>query len=636
MRKNIIKSSIILAGLALQIHANPFACYGGAEVFMREMDPGLMSKIIDERVNAKDAIAMDDCTTAELMRRNGDVRAEKFYLKALEKDPNEAGFYLFYANYLTQNRGSWVPLTEKGEKYYYIGLDKIRAKEAAQEGKLSKPDATVKDWLLRGLVKIYQNDGMPLYLSKGYPYKQSSDWNINKPGIFLTLKSQYTHGFTDFEQPGSIRYLTGEAMKIQRDQQAPSLPDQYYKDILRLKDIYEQYARLRIRHSIGVLDFYYKQINMSNAMITSYQLFNMSDNPVVVANKMDKFNDLEIKEAGATVSRSFDLYPVFDLYTELNSSLIHRKGMIEYIPDQADSVIQLMARGRLSRFVGPDKFNLEGVAIYHEIQDTKYPANHSFYSIIDPLPITPRDASDTTLSTGELRGQKALIYNGETLKRDRTMLGGRFDYAIYRPIWLPFIGKTYTRGWHWYVGYFEDQERWMGETWRSQDIITMTDTYAGTALKGIWGSDLRIQYTLFNYDTWNEYPVKDRQYVYSIKQDSIKQPFEHSQHRIYVNFMKRIIDEDVTPGMPVSRGGFMPAFWQIQFPVTAEWARTGLNIYENYKVGVFSDAKFILPWANGASIITTAGYYQQKFTKLNKTVNLYEGSINLGWNFMPW
>gem|GEM_PF-6555254 len=80
----------------------------------------------------------------------------------------------------------------------------------------------------------------------------------------------------------------------------------------------------------------------------------------------------------------------------------------------------------------------------------------------------------------------------------------------------------------------------------------------------------------------------------------------------------------------------MPAFLQVHIPFSLEIPRTGLDVYENYKIGLFSDAKFIIPALNGASIITTGGVFYQDFTKLNQTKVLYEASVHLGWNFMPW
>jgi hypothetical protein len=121
----------------------------------------------------------------------------------------------------------------------------------------------------------------------------------------------------------------------------------------------------------------------------------------------------------------------------------------------------------------------------------------------------------------------------------------------------------YTRGWHWRVGGFMDKEFW-GSSYGLKE-----DYYVGTELRGIGGWDLNLQSTLMNHTIFwppenDPFTPDERRHDSLIQENTLKSQY----HRLNITPLVRLVDEEVTPGMPRPVFlGLRPAFVNITFPI---------------------------------------------------------------------
>src|SRR4029450_13987686 len=101
-------------------------------------------------------------------RRGAPPPPAPYYRKPIPAAPDEPGFELWYGYYLRNVRGPRAPLLEQAEVHYYAALDKLKAARAAGAGQPC--DDVTESWVKRGLIDLYQQDGLPLLGSKAYPY----------------------------------------------------------------------------------------------------------------------------------------------------------------------------------------------------------------------------------------------------------------------------------------------------------------------------------------------------------------------------------------------------------------------------------------------------------------------------------
>ena len=554
---------------------HPFACPGEAASIMRGLSAAQIAEerdkwlqILKESNDPAPAMAHKYCVQAELMRRIGDPRAAGYYEKALTANPNEPGYELWYGYYLRNVRGPGYPLTEQAETHYFQSVQKMETRKSA--GPVQDYDGVTQDWTRRGLVALYQDDGVPLLPWRAYPYTNGVG---ALPSLAFTSVNNVAQSPSDFNEVDDVRNFTSEAqfssspMRLNR-----ALDRQQLQGIARDNVHFETYNRLRLRQPMmGALDLIYKRRNLYDAQITKF------DTP-------DSLNDVKVTQMGAGWRRPFNLYPAFDLMLAGEISNVDRTGTVESFPGQTQSFVQYEFRPTISRFLGPDKLTVGGVWVRMDIPDTK-----------GGLP--------------EERG------------RGRTIVAATFDYAVYRPLLLPQLQigslelkRMETRGWHFYGGAAQDAEVF------GTRLAIKRDFYAGTTLMGMGGYDFTFQPTLFTHRV-------------EIGGEGLEDTSQtNAQYRTTISVLKRLIDEDVTPGMPAASFlGLRPASLNLVIPVRHDLAIEGLDKFENLRGGVELWGKAIATGLRGASFLATVGYEYEWFYRLDKSLNVFRADLRMGW-----
>jgi hypothetical protein len=368
---------------------------------------------------------------AELMKQLGDYRAQKYYEKAIAEDGYNPGYEYFYAEYLRNFRGAQHPLFPEAEKHYFEALRKFQRWKAGQP-KDEKSSAAVKylyDLIDRGLITLYQEDGVPLF---GRDSKSGETApSVRKPVAFLSSVNRFAVNTADLDEVHDTRDFTSEALLTSAARGHSPLSRDELRGIVRLKRAAETSDRLRFRHGgWPMVDFFFKRRDIEDAKITNFFLPN-------------QFNEVKLIEYGVAVEKPFDVAPYFDLFLRGAYHKIQRKGVVDFRPEVNEDINQLEGNAALSRFFGPDKATLELKYVFQDINpDT-----------------SPRPAI-----------------------RDRRILATTFNYQILRP--LPLIRRPYeqqfaTRGLHLFGGLVRDKERF------GIVDVRRNDYFVGSSINGI-------------------------------------------------------------------------------------------------------------------------------------------------------
>lgn len=340
--------------------------------------------------------------------------------------------------------------------------------------------------------------------------------------------------------------------------------------IIRTKPQWETLERLRLRYRNGpAIDLTYRHREVRDAQITQF----FSPN---------QFNDVRLDEFGVGLSQTIK-GEHWDKFLGASYQRIARRGLVEFLPDAREDINQMQGNLGVSRYVGQDKFNLEGVFVYQDIH--------------------PDLASPPF--------------------RDRFIYGGTVSYNIYRKlpfVRLPGLERFETRGVTLFAGAAQDIERY------DRVDVTKDDLFGGISIKGIGPMDVTIQSTVFTSSVTGD-PSQD-----------------NSQYRTDVTLLLRLLDEERTPGIPrTSILGLRPAFVHLVLSAKHDIALDGLKAYENYRVGTGLDAKFIVrgfhsePAApaspsefRGATILCSARYDHQWFHHLRREIDQFSFSMGIG------
>jgi hypothetical protein len=661
MAKRFLK--IILSTLAMAmglIQANDFSCIGEAETYIKEKDLGLLQQTIDTRMEKGEALtAHDHCVIAELMKRTGDTKAAQHYEKAIELAPDAAGYELFYGQYLRWTRGAKYPVWHEAKLHYNRALEKVAGYK--KKGELEHYQRVIEDWAIRGLIYLHESDGVVLNTS---PEKEPSNFELAYATLncFNLHESECGEGNLDKQKVDGVRDYAGEHQFARSKWRAGPVGfdlNGVQKQILRTKTFKETKHRLRMRTPFLTMDAWYAYKYGEDALIhnyffpRSYTPNKIDSNGVSVPDSLafvnDAFAPVTVHEYALSLIRPLNLYPVADVLLTGTARYIERKGTVEFFGQPAQpgaSVPQVSGKDvgffgmgyandgvaveRInqyelgmdwSRFLGPDKIYNENFALFQDISDLTF--------------------------------QPA----GITLDRKRYILATKLDYAFYRPISFPW-GRMYTRGWHFRVGAFVDMEYW-GDSFAKKE-----DFYAGTELRGISGWDLTLQSTIMNHTIF--WPAANDPFTPDeIRRDSVIQEntIKTQFHRLNITPLYRIVDEEVTPGMPNPIFlGLRPAFVNLTFPIRWDYeikgpgdgalvVRDTLSInqttgtiltdtrtlapgtvpgYSNIYTGVEVWSKWIQNTARPMSFIAMAGvyyedYYDIKVNRFLGTARLYLG-----------
>lgn len=444
---------------------DPFACLAKAEAASRRKSVRDIRKAIDnaiEAVRRKKAAggtidAAEYCVIAELMKRVGGYRAPEYYNEAITAGNNEPEYRFLLAEYWRNFRGAQHPVFPKAEENYFQAQQKLDQISGKQQATLAKIE--------RGLVALYQEDGIPLlYYDPG---------SFERPYLFFSTVFNAARNTSDFDRRSEVRDFTSESLlssqRLNRD-----LTEDELRGIIRLKDQFETFNRLRLRYKGGpVVDFTYTYREVNQAQITNFF-------------EPNKFNDVNLSEYGVTVEKPFDLH-TFDLFLRGSFKRARRVGTIEFLPRTKEDINKVEANAVVSRFVGPDKVNLEFTYVFQSIQEDRQ----------------------------------------NPLHRDRSIYAGKFTYQLFRPVLQRVYGSRFeTRGVDLFGGVLHDNE-----TFGVVDV-NRNDYFIGSSLKGIKGFDFTVQPTIFTADVGKDISQKN------------------SLLRTNATVLYRIFDEEKQPGNP--------------------------------------------------------------------------------------
>lgn len=383
--------------------------------------------------NPQDALSL--CKVAELMKKTGDSRAREYYEKAIRAAPGEPAYELFLADYLRNFRGARHPLFPEAEHHYYEGLRKFN-----ELGSKQAVDEETGRRIERGLVALYQEDGLPVLHWKSNPV--SAGDSIERPFMFFSTINRYAQSTTDVDRIDDVRGFTSEALFSSTLRANQPLSRLELERMARTKATVETSSHFRFRYKgAPALEAFYGFRNVRDAKITDFS------NPT-------EFNDVSLHEYGVAVERSINLYPYFDTFLRGSFKRIKREGLIDRSPQTNDHVDQFEFHAAVSRFVGPDKANFEFAYVRQGIEEQTQTRS----------------------------------------RRDREIIAGTFTYQLFRPIAVlqsVYENRFETRGIDLFGGILHDRESF------GPVDVKRDDYFVGAAFKGLGAFDVTVQPTLF-------------------------------------------------------------------------------------------------------------------------------------------
>jgi len=554
----------------------PFGIASDASRLRSTMGLRQLRKFVQERIaNPQQSSAADFFLDAELLKQLGDDRAAHFYERAIATDEEELAYDLFYAEYLRNFRGPRNPLFFEAEEHYFAALEKLRRRRATlpverhEETDCALYFERAGDRIDRGLVALYQEDGLPLAWRR-----------TGRPLLFLSVTglASATLGATkrDTSEFGSIddaRRFAAEAAFASGPQRLKRPLDRdELRGIARTPLRYDVYNRLRLRLPVvGALD-------------VSYEYFRAPDSQIGAFTEPNVFNDVKVDIVGVAWRRAFDLYPAFDALLDLGYRRVSRVGVVEWYSDLRERVNLFEAHPAVARFLGPDKLTLWMNYVYMDIP-----------------PVEGGAVADRV--------------------RARAIRAFYVDYALYRPLLLPDFGarelrRTATRGWHFYGGYAMDDEAF------GERVVHRRDTYAGTSLRGLGRFDFTLQGTLLGSDT-----TRDERLPGQGIQRALDGSQAIRQVRPTLVALYRIVDDEAIPDVPKTA----LAGLNLVVRVRADFATRGPDAFDNVRGGAELWGKLIVTGLRGTTFLVTVGYEAQWFHRLDKLVHLGRVELRMGW-----
>lgn len=559
------------AQAAADTSTSAFACMGEAQAFVTTHDADEIRAERDRWLDHPEPeetaarAAQRSCVVAELLRSIGDGSAMVFYRRAIAAS-REPGYELRLADYLRNIRGPGAPLIEQAELHYAAALAGVRARSAAP----GIVDATIEDWATRGLLLIYQQDGLPVLSGRRFPYTHlTSSW----PGLAVMAGGRIAFDTNDtpvdLASPPAVddaRRFTEEAMFAASSyRKAQPLRGDELQAIARAPRRIDWMARGRIRASpVGAIDVWYRHGEIHDGEITSFA-------------QPKQFNDTNASELGTAFTRALDLYPAFDVLLTGDYRRVHRVGVIEGSPEQAQDLDQITARPAVARFLGPDKLSLAGTYTFLRIPDV----------------------------TGGAIADRS---------RGRRIASLDLDYALNRflhaPIWLLSL--------HMLAGAAQDNETF------GRRVVRHRDAYLGLQLTRMHAWDITVQSTLFT-GAVEVQPMDTEQSVGEDPQQS------NAQYRTTLVLVRRLIDEDAHPGLPPEILGVRPSMLNVVLTARHDARLRGLFAFQNVRVGLDLWAKAFATKLWGTAFLMSAGYDNQYFYSIKKDLHIVHFDLRMGW-----
>jgi hypothetical protein len=559
--------------------ANPFACLGEGEALSRGMTTAEIRAEITKRMTypptessgaeGRVELARHHCVTAELMRRVGDVRAPDLYAQAIALDPGEPGLELWYGYYMRNVRGPSYPLVEEAELHHHRALDKLR--EIREQKAALEFDDITEAWVRRGLLNLYQEDGLPLLRAKAFPYPRNGAGQLGAAVSAIVRVSQ------DTSEPGAIddsRRFTAEAQFSASPQRLNrALDREELRGIIRNPLRYGLVSRLRLRLPVvGALD-------------VGYESFRAPDSQIGAYTEPTRFTSVAVDNLSVGWRRTFNLHPIFDVMLDVGYRRVERTGVVEWFPLLREGINLLEARPAVARFFGPDKLVVGMNYVYMQI------------------PTVPGGALNDRV-------------------RGRAIRAFYADYAVYRQLLLPDLTtwelrRRPTRGLHIYGGHAIDDEAF------GVRMSNRRDTYGGVSMRGLGDVfDLTLQGTLLASDSTEDRRNQAGQIVRLIDTGQSIRMVRPTFVLLY-----RLMDEEAIPDLPPTP----LAGLNLVIPIRADFAVRGIDSYENVRGGAEVWSKLISTGMRGTTFLLTAGYEAQWFHRLSKVIHLGRVELRMGW-----
>ena len=251
-----------------------------------------------------------------------------------------------------------------------------------------------------------------------------------------------------------------------------------------------------------------------------------------------------------------------------------RQGLIEYLPKAVERINQYQGSADVARFIGRDKVNCSML--------------YAFQTITPDVPDSP--------------------------ERERKFLTPTLSYDFYRP--STFGEHFENRGIGIFGGALYDRETYpVPKGTRTPDtLVWRKDYYGGIAARGLASGrlDITVQPTFFSS---------------AVTPDNTQ---NNSQYRTNVVLLYRIVDEERRPGLPDHRQGTHLGFLHLVFPFRQDVARTGIDVYRNYKAGMELDAMWYNSRRGGVTFLSSVRYDFQRFYFLNLNQNLVTVGLSMG------
>lgn len=514
------------------------------------------------------------CVVAELKRRVGDADAIAYYERAIEANPAEPGLEMFAGKYYGGARGAFGPVVELAEKHYYRALEKLE--NLRKLGRFRDYHQLVEDHVQKGLLVLYQQDGMPLLPWKAHPQRSSGGL---APGLALasqlTISKDTRAGLGANETGGFVAeaglYETRRGIPPERTELF-----QIARDPLRIRTD----TQLRLRHTfLGALDASYGLLKAQNAALGGTLGF----------GSPEQTHDIRVRELGAAYERVLPLYPLFDLKIAGGVKHVHRVGVVEAQPNCAQDFYSYEVNPSLSRFVSSDKLTLGGTYVFMDIPNLDCPG-------VDPT------------SYLSVRGRAITAVN--------------LEYAFYSPLLLPSLHlaslrsyRTGTRGLYLNAGYVNDNE-----VYGDHRIVNET-FYLGSRLEGPGPFDIGLTESLY---------VSRGTLVQGDGSEAPNGSLSGKILRSSFTLTRRLLNPDATPGVPGSWGPFAAHALNWVFPLSLDQALAGRDDFDNFRIGTELWWQMFGTGFWGPAFLFNASYHYQYFYRFQKHIHNLSLDLRMG------
>ena len=581
--------AFVLGGSAdcLANDSNPYVCRDVVEICdkkkKRACTPEELEDLIEieRRTSAKSA-ALLSCKLGELYKRSGSYEAEEAYRSAINDDPEEPAYELFYADYLRNFRGAAGALIPDAEDRYSRAQKKLQ--DRRDSGTTRRLDEVIQRDVERGLADLYQRDGLPLV-----------PWTSNTSGspglrVFFSSINAYGHATSDFGEVDDVRDFTSEALfAASPTRLGRSLTEDELKSIVRAKEQFETTNRLRFRFKeLPSLDLSYRLRHADDSQITSFFM------PA-------RTNDVDLHEYGIAIEKPLNLQPYFDVLLAGAYRRIEREGIIEFLPDSEEDIDEFETKLAVSRFFESDKATAEFTFVHQDI---------------DPDISAPPD-------------------------RDRQIYALTLSYLMQNPDKGDFDTQFENRGKEFFGGFAYDVESFGATDVEKYDFFAgfsikrfsiLGDQCPDEPGPGSPSSDARCPAHRCPGEQCPDNPwinpmdftIQSSILTSSVDNDSSQ---DNKHYRTDLSVLFRLVDEER------ARRSIRPleiGFINLVLPFRHDLAIEGPDDFENVRLGAALNSKLIAYGLGGASVLLTARYDYQRFYNLDEDLHMVMVEGKLG------